>query len=388
MITMLALVLAAPLTIMNLLVIAELVAGCLPARPVPLVMPEGMRVAILIPAHDEEIDIASTVRATLAGAPLARVIVIADNCTDATASQAHTAGAEVIIRNDLTAIGKGYALAFGRAHLEAAAPDFVVLLDADTQAQPDAVDHLVRAAAYYQRAVQGSYWLECDTAASARVKISAAAFFLTNVIRVPGLDRIVKASVLTGSGIAVPWTQFMRLPLATGHIAEDLMLGIWLLEQGTPPRFAPLANVVGRASSNAGTATQRDRWESGRNQVVADSAMRLLRQAVVDRSWAHGWMALRLLTPPLSTLVALNAAFAMIAMLSLTFFGVAWVHPAQLISFIVLLLAVPGALTLHGRSDLTAALANALPYTIWKLGRALVRRSKPSLLWQRTDRGR
>lgn len=383
-----ALIIAAPLTILNLLVVAEIVAGCLRARPVPPPLPAGVKIAILIPAHNEELDIAATVRATLASAPGTRMIVIADNCTDTTAIEAGAAGAEVIVRDDPMAIGKGYALAFGRAHLATLPPDYVVLLDADTRPQADAVENLVRAAAHYRRAVQSSYWLEADSSASPRVRISAAAFFLTNVVRLPGLDRLVGAAILTGSGIAIPWPVFARMPLATGHIAEDLMLGIWLLEQGEPPRFASHAKVVGRASSDAGTATQRDRWESGRKDVVADAAFRLLRQAIVARSLKAGWIALRLFTPPLSTLALLNVVMAAFFTATLVFLGVAWIHPAQLVSFAFLLLAVPTALVIHGRGDLAASLGNAVPYAIWKFGRALVRRSSPSLPWQRTDRDR
>lgn len=388
MIGLLAAILAAPLTIFNFLVIAEIIAGCLRASPVSLPLPAGSRVAILIPAHNEELDIGATVRAALETAQDAHVIVIADNCTDRTEFEARAAGAEVIVRDDLNAIGKGHALAFGRAHLMAMPPDYVVLLDADTHPRPKAVDHLVRAAARYQCAVQGSYWLEVDPPASARVRISAAAFFLTNVIRLAGLDRLVKSAVLTGSGIAAPWPLFMRLPLATGHLAEDLMLGVWLLENGTPPRFAPHASIVGRASSDAGTATQRDRWESGRQQVVADTALRLMHQAAGSGSLKAGWIALRLIIPPLSTLAAINVVVAAIGALVLVIGGVVILHPIQAISFALLLVAVPVALILHGRGDHAAALGHAIPYTLWKFGRALVRRSNPIVPWQRTDRSR
>ena len=381
-----ALALAIPLTILNLIVLAEIIAGCLPERSALPPLQTGVQIAMLIPAHNEELDIAATVRTARQNAPDARVIVIADNCTDGTELQALSAGAEVIIRSNLSAIGKGYALAFGREHLAATPPDYVVLLDADTVPRPKAIDYLVRAAVHHWAVVQGSYWLEADAAASPRVKVSAAAFYLMNVIRLPGLDRLVKASVLTGSGIAAPWALFSRLPLATGHLAEDLMLGVWLLENGMPPRFASQAHIVGRASSDVGTRTQRDRWESGRRQVASEAILPLLRTALATQSLKAAWIAVRLIVPPLSTLAAINIAVAIVWAATLAFAGVAWVHPIQPITFGMLVVAVPISLMLHGRGDFARVLGHAGPYALWKFGLAVARRANPTVHWQRTDR--
>ena len=69
--------------------------------------------AVLVPAHDEEEGIAATLAAVLAQlGPHDRLLVVADNCSDATAAVARAAGAEVVERSsDLR--GKGYALAHG-----------------------------------------------------------------------------------------------------------------------------------------------------------------------------------------------------------------------------------------------------------------------------------
>src|SRR3546814_20308483 len=79
--------------------------------------------AILVPAHDEADSIAPTVAALAAAAPGARILVVADNCGDATAALAREAGADVIERRDLSKRGKGFALAFGRDYLAAGPPE-------------------------------------------------------------------------------------------------------------------------------------------------------------------------------------------------------------------------------------------------------------------------
>src|SRR5256885_2297458 len=73
----------------------------------------GHRLAVLIPAHNEELLVARCVRSLLTQTwpeRQRRVIVIADNCSDSTARVAREAGAEVWQRTDPDAPGKGRAL--------------------------------------------------------------------------------------------------------------------------------------------------------------------------------------------------------------------------------------------------------------------------------------
>src|SRR5262249_10163254 len=71
-------------------------------------------IAVLIPAHDEELTIATaigSVRPELA--PEDRLVVIADNCSDRTADIAREHGAIVIERVEPERKSKGYALRYG-----------------------------------------------------------------------------------------------------------------------------------------------------------------------------------------------------------------------------------------------------------------------------------
>lgn len=87
-----------------------------------------MRTVALIPAHNEAVRIADTVRAVRSVPTIGRVLVIDDGSTDSTADAARAAGAEVLV---LAANrGKGGALQAGidRASSEA---DILLFLDAD-----------------------------------------------------------------------------------------------------------------------------------------------------------------------------------------------------------------------------------------------------------------
>src|SRR5450631_1992093 len=64
------------------------------------------RIAVLVPAHNESTGLLPTLadlKAQLRAGD--RLLVVADNCTDDTASAASAAGAEVITRSDLERIG-------------------------------------------------------------------------------------------------------------------------------------------------------------------------------------------------------------------------------------------------------------------------------------------
>ena len=110
---------------------ALLLVVALPALrggPVPTIV-------IVIPAHDEAVAIAATVASAHATMPDgARLLVVADNCSDATARLARNAGAEVLERNDALRRGKGYALRHAfEASRQSGRADAVVVIDADAE---------------------------------------------------------------------------------------------------------------------------------------------------------------------------------------------------------------------------------------------------------------
>lgn len=86
-----------------------------------------MRIAVLIPAHNEAAAIAATVEAALAVEGVTRLIVVDDGSLDDTAQRARNAGAEVISLPENA--GKGAALEAGADLADEA--DVFVLLDAD-----------------------------------------------------------------------------------------------------------------------------------------------------------------------------------------------------------------------------------------------------------------
>lgn len=378
-----------PLTIATGVFVVETGIGLIPHRmraddPAP-VAPDGC--VVLIPAHDEAAGIGAMLAGLFADLPGGmRVLVVADNCTDSTATIARAAGAEVVERHDTTQRGKGFALDFGRRYLASQPPACVIVVDADTVPGPGALARLAARAVARGRPVQGAYTMAAADRTSTTARFSAAAFYVKNAVRQLGAARIGAPAVLTGSGMAFPWPIFARLPLSTGHVAEDLMLGVDSSLAGAPPLFDPAATVIGTVSSERGTEVQRRRWESGFFQVAGDHAGALFGAAVRLRRPGLGWLGLHLLTPPLVPLLALDLiAVAMLAALQFAGIGTAALILLGVLTALAAVVAL-GSLLAHGRRDLLRGIHAAPAYIVWKLGvsaAALLRRERR---WIRTDR--
>ncbi|MEP7099402.1 MAG: glycosyltransferase family 2 protein, partial [Burkholderiales bacterium] len=149
------------------------------------------QLAVLVPAHDEASGIGAalqTMRAQLA--PGDRLLVVADNCSDATAQIAAAAGAEVVERFNRELRGKGYALDFGVRHLQLAPPEVVVIVDADCELGPGALNTLARECARTSRPVQALYLMHAPTGAGLKTRIAAFAWAVKNQARPLGYRRL------------------------------------------------------------------------------------------------------------------------------------------------------------------------------------------------------
>jgi cellulose synthase/poly-beta-1,6-N-acetylglucosamine synthase-like glycosyltransferase len=268
-------------------------------------------VAVLMPAHNESAGIAAALRSVLPQMAAGdRVLVVADNCSDDTAAVAAAAGAEVVQRHDTVRRGKGYALDFGVRHLEANPPAIVIIVDADCHVAEGAIDRLARDCANTGRPVQALYLMHSPPDAGLKTRIAEFAWVVKNHARPLGFLRLGFPCQLMGTGMAFPWSVIRTAPLASGHLVEDMQLGLDLAAQGVPPLFCPQALVSSRFPSQAeGLSAQRTRWEHGHLGVIAAQGPRLLWRSLVSRQPALTAMVLDLCVPPLASLVLMLAAW-------------------------------------------------------------------------------
>ncbi len=263
------------------------------------------RMAVLMPAHDEARGIEAVLAVALPQLGAGdRLLVVADNCSDDTAQRARASGAEAVERNDPTQRGKGYALAFGVAHLRSNAPDVVIILDADCTIRPGSFEQLARQAVAANRPIQALYLMHAAPHASLKGRIAAFAWVVKNQVRPLGSSRLGMPCQLMGTGMAFPWPIIESAQLASGHLVEDMELGMELARRGQAPLFCPDAQVDSVfPEQSEGAVSQRKRWEHGHLSLIFGRAPRLLLEAITRRETLAVWLVLDLLVPPLALFV-------------------------------------------------------------------------------------
>jgi cellulose synthase/poly-beta-1,6-N-acetylglucosamine synthase-like glycosyltransferase len=346
------------------------------------------RCAVLIPAHNEAAGIAATIaslRTQLSDGD--RLVVIADNCSDATAEIARREGAEAIERTDLQRRGKGFALEFGLKHLENSPPEIVVLIDADTRAHRDALAWLVGDAQRRQAPVQGVF-TDAPRSGGPREQWSAFALTFKNLVRPLGLHRLGLPCLLCGSGMAFPWPVIRKAELGTGNIVEDMKLGIDLARAGHPPRFCVEARFESDEAPNLlSAAKRRTRWEHGHVITILTQAPRLMLTGALTLRPRLAALALELAVPPMSLLVLVQAVVVAICLISWQLGGS--VLPLLIMTGGLFLAAVTilTAWLFFGRRLISPKFLCLLPfYVLWKVPIYLKLMVAPQRSWVRTER--
>jgi cellulose synthase/poly-beta-1,6-N-acetylglucosamine synthase-like glycosyltransferase len=383
-----------PVAILLVEVLAALAALDKRAIALPANRSGSRRVAVIVPAHNESSGIVATlndIKPQLNGDD--RLIVVADNCSDDTASVASAAGAQVIARHDLAHIGKGFALDFGVQHLASDPPDFVVFVDADCRVQCDLIAQLVEVCEQRRRPVQAAFFMKMAANSPIDHSLAEFAFLLRNWVRPLGLWNLDGPVQLMGTGMIFPWEIISAALLASGHLVEDLKLGLDLAASGHAPYFLTTASVTSYFPVTIkGTESQRQRWVQGHLGVILTTAPRLLLRAVLGRNVDLLVLVLDLLIPPLSLLGLLVVAIFVMATVAsrLGPFGVAEIiATADLLAFVA---AIVMAWAKFAREVLPARRLLAIaPLALKKLrfyNRMLFRMlsGETAAQWIRTDR--
>lgn len=335
------------------------------------VLAEEVKLVVLVPAHDEEVVIESTLKGVREQLrPQDRLLVVADNCSDTTAVVARKMGAEVIERSDATKRGKGYALDFGIQFLRSNPPDVVVIMDADVQVGEGTIPMIARLAYRHQRPVQAKNLLFLTDKPCHRDMLSAFAFLLKNYIRPLGLMHLGGCCLLTGTGMAFAWKNIADVKLASGNIVEDMQLGLDLAIKGSGPLYCPEALVTSEiAPSMRPALTQRARWEHGHFQTIIDKSVRLFREAISQRRLDLALLGLELSVPPLASLALLLGAGCLF---SLILYLVGWVPVEILVTFFFLIvlsaISVLSGWMFLGKDILPGQVFLSIPtYILWKI---------------------
>jgi cellulose synthase/poly-beta-1,6-N-acetylglucosamine synthase-like glycosyltransferase len=279
---------------------------------------EEVRFLVLIPAHNEAPVIGRCLEAIRADARARDVVlVVADRCTDTTASIARQFGASVLERGPEEEPGRAAARQAGLEHARALEWDAVVMLDADSVIAPGFFDACEQALAAGAHAVQARS--ESKPGRTLATEASLAAFALQGITLPRGRDRLGLSVRLRGTGMAI------RRPLALAHrfrapASEDLVFTLDLILDGTRCRHVDAARLRSEGESRWSTfGGQKVRYEAGRMAAARAYVPRLLRRAFHRRDVACLEAAWFLATPPFAL-----AVLSVLAALPLAAIAQAW----------------------------------------------------------------
>jgi cellulose synthase/poly-beta-1,6-N-acetylglucosamine synthase-like glycosyltransferase len=347
-------------------------------------------VAVVIPAHNESSGILPTLKNIQSQLlPDDRLLVVADNCSDDTATIAKVAGAEVVERNDLSKRGKGYALDWGIRHLSSDPREIVLIVDADCRLADEAVENLITTCATTGRPTQALYLMTAPVSSQLNQQVAEFSWRVKNGLRPLGLKALDLPCQLMGTGMAFPWEVIRSADLASAQIVEDLKLGLDLTVTGHPPVFCPSARVTSEfASSVKGAGSQRQRWEKGHLDMILKTAPYLLVDSVRRRNWNLFAITLDLLVPPLSLLGILVLGTFCLSLLTASFSGAYGALAISTASLLIFLITTTLAWLKCGRDIVPVSALILIPlYAFRKIN--LYRQfifGKTESEWTRTDR--
>lgn len=232
------------------------------------------RIAVVVPAHNEESGIGRCVQSLLScewsGGEF-QIVVVADNCSDATAQRAEEAGARALVRNNLEERGKGYALDFAFTTLCREGFDAFIVVDADSTVSTSLISAFAEAYASGAPAAQCRYLL-ADAERGGRAQLNAVAVNTFNN-RVRSRSGWGFSVGILGNGFGLTAETVSLVPYHARSVVEDLEYHLRLIRAGKKVFFIPDASVTAEMPPATGAEeTQRARWEGGRYRMIMEFA--------------------------------------------------------------------------------------------------------------------
>lgn len=337
----------------------------------PVSKPPGEipRLLIFVPAHNEELLISGCIRSLLAMAYPAthrRVIVIADNCSDATARLAREHGAEALERFDPKLPGKPRAIAWALSQIDLRKWDACVIVDADSTVAPTFALGLAKLAPLNDIVFQPNNgvlnefenWLTRLGGLLGRCRFQ---------VTYP-LKQSAGLNCPISNGMGIGTNLLMRYGWLSFSITEDTELYAIYTEAGVTIRHASAANLFSQESRSLQEgATQRRRWHAGRLHIIREWGLRILRSRNIGwRQKLDAFVELGLSGPVLHLVIAVvTIALALAGVRGKPGLWIASLAAASLSALVITTIIVIGR---HPQPWRTIASFFMLPmYAVWRL---------------------
>jgi 1,2-diacylglycerol 3-beta-glucosyltransferase len=354
-----------------------------PETPAP-----ATRFLAIVPAHNEELLIAElieSIRCANYPQSLIEILVIADNCTDATADCVRSLGERVVVRDEPKNRGKGQAIDWTLQRTDLSGADAVAFFDADNIVDKDFFRAMHSELAAGHRCLQGYYGI-ANPDESPMTRLLATTYVMKNLLFNGGKRALGLSVLLMGTGMVFTREAIANHGWKAMSIGEDLEQTFRLIEAGEHIRFVPDARIRAQEVTTMRQGSpQRQRWASGRRALYA-VARRTIATGIREGDVTRIDIGLDLLMPTYSkllnwTLVGLIAAALLYARAPALIWAVGGVLAYQIAEASIAMRLMRADLRFIG------ALGLAPLFLVWKgvidlLAVAGYRRNT----WTRTDR--
>ncbi|MDH3348247.1 MAG: glycosyltransferase family 2 protein [Desulfobulbaceae bacterium] len=351
---------------------------------------QSMRLAVVIPAHNEEGQVSTVIKSILrSNYPnnLLTVLVIADNCTDATAKRAAEAGAVVFSRQDDANRGKGQALDwFLREHVDRYQhAQGLVVIDADTIVDGDFFIHIAESLSVPEVKVVQGFYKGSNSLDNWRTALNSAAWNVFNNLRLAGANQLGGTAILKGNGMAFDTKIIRQYGWPAYSVVEDVEFSLMLLRDDVLVHFNPDAVVFGEMAGDRKQAeVQRQRWDGGRWLLFKRYVPALIKDLLVRPRLSRLHALVDLVVPPLSLLVVM----VLMVTVGVYLFVPLLVQVAWLLWLGLVYYVLSGQVTAKAPLKIWLYLFTAPLFVIWKilLYLRIVIGKKDVQGWQRTVR--
>ena len=322
-------------------------------EPSRLPAPPRLRFVFVVPAHDEERDIAHTLESLKRvdyPPELFEVVVIADNCSDNTADVVRGLSVRCLERVNPDLRGKGYALRFAFNRLLKEDFDAFVIIDADTVVDADFLRVMNERLLAGDKAVQAYYGLS-NPDVNPLTYVLHVGNVMENLLFYAGKARLGVSAILRGNGMCFSREVLEDNPWDSFSVVEDTEYTLRLIRKGIEVPFTAETRVLAKMPENLSQArTQRIRWASGNLRLTRRNALKLIREGIVSNNVSLTDMGVSFLvmSKPLLLLLSLMLGGAALAVGILdrehqTFGWMLGLLPAALMSIYLLMgIAVTG----------------------------------------------
>ncbi len=346
-------------------------------------------IRILVPAYNEEAGIADTLASLqkLEPAGWVEIVVIADNCTDRTAEIARAYGVRVLERADPDHRGKGEALEWAIDQCGLDDCDVVLVTDADTEVESNALRVIAAAVESGAGVVQLN--LEVSAGCGAPLaRLQNIANAVENRYFYHGRSLLHLPVLLRGSGMAFTSGVLRNYPFRSHSITEDSDFAVDLMRGGVRVDYVMESTISTAATSTYyQSQAQRDRWASGIFSIIKSRTMPLLRTGLATGRFGLVESASSLFLLSRLTMIYLAAICMMLSLGCSVGHRIPFLIWSDLLCILIVLYLISGILLVKEKKAALESLLYAPAFGIWLFAvqaRALFGRKDHK--WVRTER--